>query len=541
MSLCRLFAFVFCLIPVSAPAQITHPWPVIDHQGFMNVIYAREFDRMEVIMAQTQEMMRKGTATPEDMRAKFLDFTTTNPKIIDFVEDWVAKYPESPYAHTAQAWVLYTIGSNVRGDKFIRDTYPDALEMHRQTFAEAYDHAQFAFAMENTLTPASDALIKLGLWLGRSDDAFDVVAHVMDIQPNWGTLRRAIDLASPSFGGSDTLAYAMCEHYGPLLDWPVENMVRYCIASANSTYFGNRWDDVRKWIKDESDPIWEYYRVQSLIGATPPTEDEAAYIVAYFKNSPVTNLRLAEKFDTYYSHLPGGEPIAQIVLARAKDNARETLLQDPNNLYALGVLLRPSYSVTVDENRRTSLRPIGIPTHEDALEYNRRRILASPYRSEYWVDYAQSLERLVSSGKTSPTALFSSDPLRINAIVYSNHNLDQVLGFFYRKIRQLRTLRDAKAWGPEWEEFAAVTDWHQMITCPLVQTMRLHDALVEGGSRARSYDGMDASFRDEAEALRAQAKQDGRCQAEETASVDTLYFAPVEVDLSVPEWVTADQ
>lgn len=541
MSLCRLFAVVFCLIPVSAPAQITHPWPVIDHQGFMNVIYARAFDRMEAIMAQTQDMMHEGSATTEDMRVKFQDFTTTNPKVIEFVEDWVTQYPDSPYAHTAQAWVLYAIGWNVRGEKWAKDTYPEALYMHRQMLDAALGHATMAYEIDPSLIPASDAIVALGKSTDSKDWAAHVLDQVMETQPNWGTLSRSLALAQPGYGGTSELADAICEYYGPMLSQPIEDMVRYCKTVANGMYFGDRWDEVRDWVRDDPDPIWDYYRVQSMYSETAATADQVAFAVNYFKNNDVTNLRMADKFDRYYAGSPMGEPVIEIVLERAKGYARKTLEHDPYNLNALSVLLRDSYTVTKEADGTVMHRPTGIPTAVDEMDYHRRRLLAAAYHAEYWTDYARSVQSLSHRHDDRSKRLFLTDPAWINAIVYSRHGRNQVQSFFHRKITQLATLRQeqGEGWGPEWDDLAATTDWHESIICPLIRLMRLDDGLKELGKKA--YGELDLEYRSKVNALRVQAKKDGKCRAEETASLDALYFSPVEVDLSVPEWVTADQ
>lgn len=523
----------------AAMAQPSDPPPVIAHDGLLALIESGEVDRVEEIMIKTRDLVRSGEASTNDWRLKYRAFRTTNPKAAHFAQDWLAQYPNSPFAHAAQAWVLFTIGGYIRGDKFNRDTYPEALQIYSQMYNEAYEHALFAFEAEDILTPASDALIKLGQWLGRREEAFEVLDYVMEIQPDWGTLRRGVDLATPNFGGGGSeMAYAICDYYGPKLSWPVKNMAQYCIASANSSYFGDRWDDVREWIKDDPDPIWDYYRVQSLLGATLPTEEETAHIVEYFKTSGSGDVRLADKFDLNYASLPGGEPISDIVLERAKDYARETLTYDPYNLYSLGILLRMSFVATDEGDGKINFNFTGSPTPAEAVEYNRLRILASPFVPEYWAKYAASLNQMSRTARQEPKRLFDQDPLLINAIVYSNHKPQQVFHYIDQKMLQHKRLQVAlqKNWPDGWEELSAEMDEYESIICPVIRATRLNEVLIAEAEISGSFRAPSDHYEDQIADFRTAAKNEGECVNEETALVEDLLYTPIDVDLIVPDW-----
>ncbi len=533
-----LIALLACFVS-SANAQVSDPAPVVSRQQLMDVIYAGDFDRVEQIMAETRDLVRRDKATQDDMREKFRDFSTTNPKVIDFVNNWLERHPDSPFANTAQAWVLHRIGWNVRGSKYVRHTYPEALDMHYRMHMAAFDHASRALEADRTLISASDAILSLGQTTGQKNRSFEVLDEVMETIPNWGTLSRALALSNPKYGGSSELADAMCDHYGPMLSAPVKDMVRFCKIVANATYFGNRWDEVREWLKEDPNPVLDHYRVQSIFGLEQPSNDQIRFAVQYFKDTETTDLRLANRFELRYALPPAGEPVVHFVLERAKRVAREVLEHDPYNLWALDVLLRSSHDVTVQPDNSIVHKRTGSPTPEEEVDYHRRRILASPFNPEFWADYASGLQAISNGNGPWPRSLFASDLLMVNAIAYSNHDLNQLFPFIHQKIYQYQRLNFAaeQGWEYGWPELIAETDRYTRIICPLIRAARISDALIEMGQTAKNYDAVRPYDLDVYRELHDEAQAAGRCGREIAADIENLVYLPIEVDLSDPEWL----
>ncbi len=509
------------------------PVPPVDRQDVLNVIYDGDAGRIEEIMTQTHAMVQSGDAPYGHLRDMFGDFDTTNPKIIAFVDDWLTQFPDSPYALTARAWVLWTTGWNVRGERRARDTYPAAMQMSYAMHIEAFGLALRAYQIDNSLLPASDALIGLGHATRNHEWSLDVLEQVMGAQPNWRTLRHGLTIAHPGYGGTSDLADRMCEHFGAMISEPVIDMVRYCKMTANGKYFANRWDEVRAWLKEDPSPELDYFRMQSIFGLRPAPEEHVRFVVSYFKDTDTTDVRLADKFDMYYKASPGGEPIAHLVLERAKTHARQVLEHDPYNLRALGILLRSSHEVTALPGNGFRFKPTGSPTATEKADFHRRRLLASPFRDDYWKDYAQSLSFLADSSGMTAESLSVGNAAWQNAIAYSNHNLDHVNAYLSYNLTLAVSLSQSEElhYTEKWYAALAGTDRYIAIICPLIRTARLAEAMVATGAKSNMVPGPGIFQEITIEALRGQARYANRCEQEDTAQVEDLAFEPVAVAL----------
>jgi hypothetical protein len=51
-----------------------------------------------------------------DMCRLFEVFESTHPDVISFSRNWVARYPSTPYANAARAFVLFRAGGLIRGN-----------------------------------------------------------------------------------------------------------------------------------------------------------------------------------------------------------------------------------------------------------------------------------------------------------------------------------------------------------------------------------------------------------------------------------------
>ncbi|MFT7593965.1 MAG: hypothetical protein ACI8R4_001282 [Paracoccaceae bacterium] len=216
----------------------------------LQAIEQKQFDRVEQILASAHEKLRQDLETPDQLRNRFGVFETTNPDVIEFVSTWRARNPDSIYAKTAQTWVFYAIGSNVRGVKFIRQTYPVALEIHRNMYSEAQDLAMQAFTEDNALISASDAVIVLSSFTGNQNAALEVLGRVMELRPNWGSLTRALDMTNQQYDGSVELADALCNYFGPLIPETNVDIVQACVTWASFVYHGHRRDEIREWMRE---------------------------------------------------------------------------------------------------------------------------------------------------------------------------------------------------------------------------------------------------------------------------------------------------
>jgi hypothetical protein len=491
-------------------------------------IEQNDFVQVEKILAKTHEDLRRGRATPDQFRNRISLFETTDPDTIAFVESWRSRYPNSIYAKTAQAWVYSTIGRNIRGIKFVHETFPLALEIHRNLHFDAHTLALEAFTEDNTLISASDAVLVLANTTGTQDIALRVLDETMTVQPDWGSLNRALWMANPQYGGSLDLAEALCEFFGPMIIKPEVDYERACITRASFLFFGHRRDEIRSWMSETNDTWYDPFRVQDIFRHRPATDEEVALAVNYFKNGTTTDLRLARKFDTYYSWQDGSEPIHEIVLDRAKSWAESRLEHDPYNLAALKVLLTSSHEVTVKPDGSVFYKPTGRPTEIEKRDYLRRRLLASPYNAEFWKEMAQSVS--LFDRNTTEQEVHRATAMRINAIAYSNHSHDAVNDLVYQK---LSGIEHFAAWEEATgEKSQRALNYNTTYVCPLIRSTRIMEQLIAIGSPKKSYSEMTEETLAQLEEIRAAAEVGGYCHWERNAPLEEIIFEPVEVDLS---------
>jgi hypothetical protein len=222
--------FILFLIPPAA-AQISDPYTSITKDELRAAIYAGEVSKVETAFREAQAKFLRGEANVDDLRWLNEVFATTHPDVISFTGAWLKQYPNSIYAHTAQAWLLRDLSWIIRGGNYVRDTYPEALREFSKLQKKAWDHAYKAYEMDARYIPASDALIRLSLTGPNSVKGYKVLDQVMQDDPNWGTLYRAIDTTIPAWGGTWEMAVRMCNLYGPMIESEI-NMVLYCKAYA---------------------------------------------------------------------------------------------------------------------------------------------------------------------------------------------------------------------------------------------------------------------------------------------------------------------
>lgn len=508
------------------------PVPGLPHYSVATLRQAidqQNFDRVERIIATAHEKMRQGKEAPDYLRNRLGFFDTTNPDTIAFVSAWRAHNPQSIYAKTAQAWVYFAIGNNVRGTRFNSQTYPVALEINGNMHRDAMALATEAFANDNTLVSAADAVIVLSRTLGRQGTGLEALDTVMRVQPNWGTLTRALDFTNRQYGGSVELAEAICKYYGPMIEDTRLDVTQACVTWASFVYHGHRRDEIRQWMRESDSSWYDHYRIQDMFRHRPATDEEISLAVNYFKNGTTTDLRLARKFDTYYSWQDGSEPIYEIVLERAKSWAETRLEHDPYNLGALKILLKSSHKVTVNPDGSQSHKPTGLPTDAQKRDYLRRRLLAAPYNADFWEELAGTVARY-ETDLTAERILAGAD-MRVNAIVYSNHSRDAVQGFLYQKLQEMK-------WFETWQVSYGANPQQSLnretvYACPIVRSSRLLEQIIKAGGRSKKYSEIPEETQSRIAKVLDAAESGGYCTWERDTSVEDLYFEPVDVDLTL--------
>lgn len=484
-------------------------------------LYANDIDLVEQLLGENQDLFEAGLRTADDTRCLFRHFTKMRPTTYEFVDAWRAAYPDSPYAHTAKAWVNYVVSWPLRGDGYVHQTYPAAISEFTELQRSAWQHAEIAYLVRPRLIAASDALIKLANPNGKFLVREDVLKTVMTTDPNLGTLNRAKNQVLPNWGVGNNwqVAAAMCESYADHVPHAKPDAVMRCKLPLADRY-REHWDWLMEALATDAYPEFDYLRLYTFVRPDASAEDAArAYNIMsgpwYTYTRYLTDYdALALKYD-----LP---LLTASVTKRRHDFAATELAHSPLSLELLKRVSEPVLRSSKDEAGRLHVKVLSRPTAEMALDYAQRRILAEPYSPEAWTEL---LTQLMRSGQISN--LKAGEPYRENAIVYSNHNAETLRNYLYEKIYEndayLKML-DGKL-DPEVEALFEGYDEVDDTICPLIRVVKLHDAVCSGQQKPGCT--LDSGLSSSIAWFEAEAKERVLCIKERMLPASMLTFQPM--------------
>ncbi len=473
--------FVWFLIPPAA-AQISDPYTSITQAELRVAILDGDIDKVERDLATAHARFLAGETKPNDLRFLYTLFGTTDPEILSFTREWLSAYPESPYAHAAQAWNDYNAAWLIRGEASANKTYPKALRMFSQLNNSAWSHARFALDARPRLLPASDALIRLGLFTRFKIKFYTVLDEVMEADPNWGSLYRAIDTTIPAWGGTWEVAENICEYYGPRLTELGDDPVQYCKLYAAGEIHSKFGDPLFHWVqqtlKNEDIPTLNHLRLR-LATSAKGTRDDATFAYEYLTNlleSGGWNYSDAEDFDRAIARQYDFPLISEAHYRAMQENARAMLAKNPYDSKALQAIRIKRFTYEqIGENSSFGTVAEELAPEEEA-EYVRRQLTISPYRPSYWSDYAT-----LNYPMSRPDSVLYRDQYLTNAIVYSNHSPYYLITYAWSKYYQLKLYNQHQESISDQESGSvpAQIDAEAGLICPLVQSVRLFEELCE--------------------------------------------------------------
>lgn len=506
-------------------------------------IDAGDHTLVETAFSELQALTAADKVSVNQLRWLYEVFGTNSPEIAGFAEGWLEAHPESPYARTGLAWVLYTTAWHIRGEKRARFIYPEALDVFRELQFDAWQLAHAAYESEPALLPASDAILRLANPTGQTARALEVLDEAMTLRPDPGTLERGLDMTVPGWGGSWEMVEALCDYYAPALDMGEVDPVLHCkVGTALSFYYGEKGDWALKALAETPMPSLDYLRIHYATSDSA-TRADAAFAHAYLTRDGFFDYENARRFDEHVAWRYGYDFISEAHMRRAKEHAAEALKRDPYNP-GLNKIMASWISTYDMKGDMFSSRVVERVPPEEELEYVRRQLAASPYDPELWREYANVLSRVDSKG-----ALLKAEPYKINTIVFSNHNPGHVIGYAQTKaqvIIELDSLEDqpdSAMWQSLSEaekaraeqdrqkllDFRHSIDMDTALRCPMLRAYRLHGVICEV-SKSASCD-LHQTQRAMFELLVEDIETRRVCTGVMAASDVELFYQPVEVDL----------
>lgn len=544
----RIFYFFFALtLMVSVrPVHASDPFDEVTQLDLWSVIEADDVAGAEDMFAKAYARGLTDPPNRDHVRWLYEVFASSSPKVANFAGRWVEAFPDSPFSHTALAWIYYQSGFDIRGERYARETYRDALDRFSQLHQMAWVHAEKAYELQPNLLPASDAILRLAKSVGHRIRGVNVLGEVMAQNPNMGTLERGLDLTTQSWGSFfPHLAEPFCDLYGPMIqDDEVLDHTRLCKLFAAGFY---QRTEKRDWFLAEAHKR-EFVEVEPLyaraISTKHATPEQAEFLHDYLSRLDVDHHEVARRFDSYVAQKFGYPFQYETHLRRAKARAVRAIEFKPYDQELLKILMKDisGFSALEDGGYRVSVlerTPI-----EKKREYARRLLQISPYDPQYWRDYAQ-----YAFHAADPDQVLLNEPFLINALVYSNHSIQDLANFVttrWQLLSQLQRIeRDmtSPAWlaqSPEqlerstkiakaWIARRETLDLDRQIRCPMMRAYRLSKATCSDTT------GQCDLFPDMQEAIErvlSDVNQRGVCKEILSSPSSDLYFEPVNVDLT---------
>lgn len=515
-----MFRYISALLLAASPALACDDAPF--SLEMREAIYARDIDRVESLARDHQDLFEAGERTAEDTRCVFRHFTRLRPETLDFVDDWLVARPDSPFAQTAKAWGNYVVSWQVRGEKSAAKTYPQAMAEFSQLQRAAWTHAEAAYRTRPRLIAASDALIKLANPNGQAERRRVVLSEVMAVDPNEGTVTRAAAHAGASgWGGGWEQAAEICDTYAGQVPGAAPDAAVACkLPLARS--FRPQWDWMMKTLETGDYPQFDYLRLDFVLNwdASREAAELAHRIMSDESYEMDDHLEVYDSLAFKYG-LPF---MTEVVSQRRYDTAQAIAEHGPFNISALDILEQGVfYSERGDDGQLHVRRRIS-PAPEEALDYARRRVSASPYNADAW----SNLSMRMHAARAYRT-LDMAEPYRVNAIVYSNHSTQKLMEYIGEKIFEYDALQRMAGGSlpPEMASMLDGIDEDRDVVCPMLRAVRLKDAACAAVQDAMCqpnpyYDAIIAQMEDSAKTRKV-------CVKERSLPVAALQFTPMPV------------
>lgn len=456
-----------------------------------------------------------------------------DPATERFTREWLKVEPDSAFAQTARGVQLATRGWAWRGTDYIGNTAPDRLQKMTELHGQAQGLMRKALARMPDFLPAAEGLINLDLGRGQPDEAIWVFDRAMQAHPNLATLRQAMPMLAPQWGGSATQADLFCDRYAPMVsaDPPYDAATCRIDVAFTAPYNGGpRMQEAQEALHQNDSPWLDHARARL---AQAPWEDPA------WRLQILTRIR---------SQRPFSAPEAYAWDQLNQTQGRQAPPEYPAAV-ARDLAQRRQWAANAPESAATLMELAGLmasDTLANATPYPRaeimaraRRVLAAfPQDPDIWQLAAEAqIDTGPRPGPDTLGRLRAAEPYFINAMVYSGYREGAVTAALDPKLRlinqdlYLDAMAQVRLTDLPPRMVAALT---RDLYCPTVRQMAILVRVCQatgrldqgcGGWEAGSATTMQLTDRILA----------GYCQAELHPQSDMdLAYAPVAVDLGAP-------
>jgi hypothetical protein len=547
----RLIPFLTALF-LTATNVMAGPFDVSDLRA---AVAENDFSKVDDGLNTAQEEFLEGIRSADEMREFYIALSRSEPQMVKFVEDWLARDPQNPKAQIARAWTLYNAALFVqRGENDY--SYQVAHSMR----AEMHDLAFAAYQTSPNLIPVSDARVRglghINLDAAHPLDALDALDAVLSEHPNYGSVYRAF-WSGYLNKRSAKLLHGFCDSVAKTFAKSEIDAIRHrCLIDAGIVF---QRIELEAYIEDhlwsDTAPETTLTRLEYFITkyefaeATMDQIDWARDTLLTYPADQFETVFLARLASTFEDKIRSRHGLSEMFVHQFKKTrlaqAEAFLEMDPLNLDLIdmvdGVAFENDYRVEHQENGNVKFTSIKVErTAEEqqafyaarkaqTAEFALRRLRAAPYKADYWRAYALSARR-----RNIPQSLFDGDAAMQNAVIFSNDPAQALLNIMSEKQGQFQSVEQVNEMSnedlaklPNWKLFQQQTNVPQQIFCPFLRAQILHEAVCS--YYPESYQQCRADNPDEArESLRELAMASPECGGLLSVSPEELWYEPVE-------------
>jgi hypothetical protein len=462
----RLILTLILAITLCGPAFATTP------DAFRNLVMAGDITAVDAALNDALAQDARSGIEPDAQLGLFAVFEVTRPAIDTFTANWLAQSPTSPNAMTARGWYLYAMGQAMRGSGYAGRVYPAALEAKYTYHSQAFELFDAAHAANPDLVAAANGVLQLTATLGSEDITPKALVRIMAVQPNRGSLMRAIAALPSYWGAKGGQVIKLCQEYAPKITSVPGYDVNTCLV--DGIYFkGFQKTDKREAAHEllvlTPHPILDYARLIDAIDRYGPPEQSLEILKRLQKTRQLTPIEAAALDEA--NRTIKGDPIVtpiEYIKSLASDLAARKLrvARDPFNPIEVNGYVKALQNAEF---------VIGTPFSNDEVTLPLQALLTKiPYSGEAWLTLANIIrgDALDPNGRLA--RIEAAEPYYTNAVVYTDASYDA-----------LEAAMEAKGWAianPENPNLQAdlsalsaaeLEQLDQTFHCPLAITYRL--------------------------------------------------------------------
>ncbi|MFQ5565446.1 MAG: DUF4034 domain-containing protein [Paracoccaceae bacterium] len=237
----------------------------LSNEEARRLVREADFDTVEAAFAEHQAAFNAGEITPDEFESPYWAFRTTEPRVLELADAWLAARPDSPQALVAKAATLIHVAMVVRGNGFIRDTPRNSIAMMRGLYDEARPLLMRALDLEERQIFAADMIETAAPFLGDRSGEQRAVATLRQYDDPESIFFSDLHRLLPQWGGSEAAMRQFCRQETPRVEAVSEAT---CNAFVTLKMPGSSIDEIQAAIDTlaaEGDDRWVTTRAHALM------------------------------------------------------------------------------------------------------------------------------------------------------------------------------------------------------------------------------------------------------------------------------------